>query len=118
MNPFRLGLKSAISATLLSITLSATTYAQNAEEIVAKHIQALGGKERLQSINSIFVEGVAIMANGTQIDAKLWKVYDRLFRQEVTIGDGSVTTIVTPGHGWVANQQTSGTFKPMATERL
>ena len=118
MNPFRIRLKSAIGATLLSITLSATSYAQTAQEIVAKHIQALGGKDRLQSINSIFVEGVATMPNGTQIDTKLWKVYDRLFRQEVTIGDGSVTTIVTPGHGWVANQQTSGAFKPMATERL
>jgi len=126
MNPFRIRLKSAPGATLLialcasllSITLSTTSYAQTAQEIVAKHIQALGGKERLQSINSIFVEGVAIMANGTHIDTKLWKVYDRLFRQEVTIGDGAVTTIVTPGHGWVANQQTSGAFKPMASERL
>lgn len=103
---------------LMSITLSVTCYAQNAQEIVAKHIEALGGKERLQSINSIFVEGVAVMDNGTQIDTKLWKVYDRLFRQEVTIGDGSVTTIVTPGHGWIANQQTNGTFKSMPTERL
>src|SRR5882762_6095910 len=126
MNPFRIRLKSApgatlliaFCATLLNITLSVTSYAQTAQEIVAKHIEALGGKERLQSINSIFVEGVAIMDNGTQIDTKLWKVYDRLFRQEVTIGDGSVTTIVTPGHGWVANQQSNGAFKAMPAEQL
>ncbi|HEY4288062.1 MAG TPA: hypothetical protein VGN00_13245 [Puia sp.] len=126
MNPFRIGLKSAPGATLLvitctallCITLSATSYAQSAREIVAKHIQALGGKERLQSINSIFVEGVAVMDNGTQVDAKVWKVYDRLFRQEISMGDSSVTTIVTPGHGWVANQQTNGTFKSMASDRL
>ncbi len=126
MNPFRIKPISRPGATLLVIictallnfTLSATSYAQTAQEIVAKHIEALGGKERLQSINSIFVEGVAIMDNGTQIDTKLWKVYDRLFRQEVTIGDGSVITIVTPGHGWVANQQTNGAFKSMPSERL
>src|SRR6201991_20281 len=126
MNPFRTGQKSAsgitlliiICSTLMSITLSVTSYAQTAQEIVAKHIEALGGKERLQSINSIFVEGVATMDNGTQIDTKLWKVYDRLFRQEVTIGDSSVTTIITPGHGWVANQQTNGAFKSMPSERL
>ena len=118
MNPFRIRLSSAIGATLLSITLSTISYAQSAQEIVAKHIEAVGGKERLQSINSIFVEGVAIMANGTQIDTKLWKVYDRLFRQEVTIGDSTVTTIVTPGHGWVANPQTNGIFKSMPSDRL
>jgi hypothetical protein len=118
MNPFRIRLSSAIGATLLSITLSTISYAQSAQEIVAKHIEAVGGKERLQSINSIFVEGVAIMANGTQIDTKLWKVYDRLFRQEVTIGDSTVTTIVTPSHGWVANPQTNGIFKSMPSDRL
>jgi len=126
MNPFRTRPKSApgttllilICSTLMTITLSVTSYAQTAQEIVARHIDAMGGKERLQSINSIFVEGVATMDNGTTIDTKLWKVYDRLFRQEVTIGDGSVTTIVTPGHGWVANQQSNGTFKSMPSERL
>ncbi len=107
-----------LCTSLLSFTLSTTTYAQNAQEIVAKHIEAMGGKERLQSINSIFVEGVATMANGTPIDTKLWKVYDRLFRQEVTIGDGAVTTIITPGHGWVASQQTNGAFKSMPSDRL
>ena len=126
MNPFRIGLRSAPGATLLitlcttllCITLSTISYAQSAQEIVAKHIEAVGGKERLQSINSIFVEGVATMANGTQIDTKLWKVYDRLFRQEVTIGDSCVTTIVTPGHGWVASPQTNGIFKSMPFDRL
>jgi hypothetical protein len=118
MNPFRIRLKSAICASLLSLTLSTISKAQTAQEIVAKHIEALGGKERLQSINSIFVEGIAVMDNGTQIDTRLWKVYDRLFRQEVTIGDSAVTTIVTPGHGWVANQQTNGSFKSMSSERL
>lgn len=126
MNPFRIRLRPApgatllvtVCVTLLSFTLSTMSYAQSAQDIVAKHIEALGGKERLQSINSIFVEGVATMDNGTPIDTKLWKVYDRLFRQEVTIGENSVTTIVTPGHGWVANQQTNGVFKVMPFERL
>ena len=115
MNPFRIRL---LIGACIGLIISTASYAQTAQEIVAKHIEAMGGKDRLQSINSIFVEGVATMDNGTQIDTKLWKVYDRLFRQEVTIGEGSVTTIVTPGHGWVSNQQTNGLFKPMASERL
>jgi hypothetical protein len=98
--------------------VSSPSYAQTAEEIVAKHIEARGGKDRLQSINSIYIEGVAVRADGTTIEAKLWKVYDRLFRQEVTIGTSSVTTIVTPGRGWVSNQQTNGAFKPLPYDQL
>jgi hypothetical protein len=117
MNRFRITLLSATTVALLFCTLS-TTYAQTAQEIVAKHIEALGGKEKLQSINSIFIEGVAVTGNGAEIDAKLWKVYDRLFRQEVTIGGSSVTTIVTPGRGWVSNQQTNGLFKSLPADQL
>jgi len=115
MNPFRIRL---LIGACIGLTLSIASYAQNAQEIVAKYIDALGGKERLQSINSIFVEGVAIMDNGTQIDTKLWKVYDRLFRQEVSMGANSFVAIITPGHGWVSNQQTNGVFKTLPYDRL
>src|SRR5258708_13331242 len=119
MNPFRIRLSlPAISAVLLAFTLSLSSYAQNAQEIVAKYIEALGGKEKLQSINSMFIEGVAVMDNGTAIDAKIWKVYDRLFRQEVSIGANSNITIVTPGRGWVSNPQTNGAFKALPYDRL
>jgi hypothetical protein len=115
MNPFRIRL---LIGACIGLVLSTASYAQTGEEIVAKYIQALGGKEKLQSINSIFVEGVAVMEDGTPIDAKLWKVYDRLFRQEVSIGTGSAITIVTPGRGWVSNQQTDGQFKSLPYDRL
>lgn len=118
MNRFRISILFTIGITLLIFIISLPSYAQTAEQIVAKHIEARGGKERLQSINSIFIEGFAVRADGTAIDAKLWKVYDRLFRQEVTIGTSSVTTIVTPGRGWVSNQQTNGAFKSLPSDQL
>jgi len=92
MNPFRIRLT---SSTALALTLFFTAHAQTAQEIVAKHIEALGGKAKLQSINSVFIEGVAVMANGMAMDTKLWKVYDRLYRQEISSGAGSTITIET-----------------------
>lgn len=97
--------------------------AQTAQEIVAKHIEALGGKERLQSINSVFIEGVAVMGNGTSIDTKLWRVYDRLYRQEISyeagsVGKGSDVTIVTPNRGWVTVPKSNGDFKSLPANQL
>lgn len=121
---FRIGFKNvanivrSASMASLIISLSLTVQAQSAPEIVAKYVAAMGGKERLQSINSIYVEGVAVSGNGTTIDAKLWKVYDRLFRQEISTGSNSVVTIVTPGRGWATNASSNGTFKPLPSDLL
>ena len=118
MNLFRIRPLSAICVFIISTFLSGASYGQSAQEIVAKHIEALGGKERLQSINSVFIEGVAVMNNGTEIDTKLWKVYDRLYRQEISFGMGSVVTIVTPSRGWISSPRSNGEFKSLPSAQL
>ncbi len=45
---------------------------ESGEEIVAHYVQALGGKEKLQGLNSIHLEGTAAMPNGLEVKAKLW----------------------------------------------
>ncbi|WP_431211797.1 hypothetical protein ACQ86N_39325 [Puia sp. P3] len=114
MNPFRIRLT---SSTALALTLFFTAHAQTAKEIVAKHIEALGGKAKLQSINSVFIEGIATMSNGAAMDTKLWKVYDRLYRQEISSGSASTITIVTPNRGWISEAQGGG-FKSLPSDQL
>ena len=92
--------------------------AQSAQEIVNKHLEALGGKEKLQSINSLYLEGVAVLENGTRVDMKTWRVYDRLYRQEIALPGGNMVVIVTPRQGWSFSPQTTGVFKPLTDEQF
>jgi len=92
--------------------------AQTADEIIAKHIDAMGGKDKLQALKSLYMEGVAVMANGTEIDTKTWKVKDKLYRQEISFGMGNVVIIATPTKGWTSNPRSGGTFAPMPDEAL
>ena len=92
--------------------------AQSAQEIVNKHLEALGGKEKLQSINSLYLEGVAVLENGTRVDMKTWRVYDRLYRQEIALPGGNMVVIVTPRQGWSFSPQTTGVFKPLSPEQF
>jgi outer membrane lipoprotein-sorting protein len=87
--------------------------AQTADEIIGKHIEALGGKEKLQSIKSVYMEGVAVMGNGTEIDSKTWQVKDKLYRQEISFGMGNVVVIVTPTKGWRSDPRNGGAFAPI-----
>lgn len=101
---------------LLFAFLGAT--AQTADEIINKYVEAMGGKDKLQSIKSIYQEGVAVMPNGTEISSKTWKVQDKLYRQEISFGLGNIVFIVTPKQGWKSNPRNGGTFEAMNEEQL
>lgn len=107
-----------LSAAFLLIIAAPRAKGQTVDDIIAKHITALGGKEKLQSIHSVYIEGVAVMQNGTEIDSKTWKVKDKFYRQEISFGMGNVVIIVTPQKGWSSNPRTGGSFQPMTDEQV
>jgi hypothetical protein len=101
---------------LLCVVLGLATsagQAQPAQEIVNKYLQAMGGKEKLQSINSLYQEGIAVMENGAELSSRSWRVYDRVYRHEVVMPAGKVVIVVTPSRGWSAGPGTGGLFKPL-----
>ena len=91
---------------------------QSAQEIVSRHLEALGGKEKLLFLNSVYEEGVVDLPSGGQVNVKTWRVYDRLYRQEISFSDGNITIIATPSRGWTANPRTGGDFKAIPNDQL
>jgi len=107
-------------ASIVLILLAAGVHlqAQTADEIIAKHIDAMGGKAKLQALKSVYMEGTAVNANGMEINTKTWKVKDKLYRQEINFGMGQVVVIATPTKGWTSNPRNGGAFTPMPEEIL
>jgi hypothetical protein len=119
MLSFRIRLLNTISlACLIIFFFSQAGYAQTADQIVARHIQALGGKDRLQSINSLYMDGKAVMGDGAELTIKVWKVYDRLYRQETQSASDKMVVIVTPARGWVAESRKGGEFQNLPDIQL
>jgi hypothetical protein len=87
--------------------------AQSAQDVVDKYLLAMGGKEKLQSINSLYQEGIAVLENGAQLSSRSWRVYDRVYRHEIVMPAGKVVIIVTPKQGWSSGPGTGGVFKPL-----
>jgi hypothetical protein len=108
-----------LSVVLLLMVAAPRAKAQTADEIIGKYIDALGGKDKLLSIRSTYMEGVAVMKNGMEVESKIWRVKDKLYRQEISFGSmGSAVTIVTPTKGWNSNPRTGGAFTAMSDEQL
>jgi hypothetical protein len=117
MNAFRSVLLSGLCLGL-AISTAVHVHAQTADAVIAKHIDALGGKEKLLSVRSLYQEGTAVMGNGTEIETKTWKVQGKLYRQEIDFGMGNIVIIVTPTGGWASNPRTGGEFKALPDEQL
>lgn len=103
---------------LVVLFLSAVLRAQTADDVIAKYTDALGGLDKLKSINSLYMEGVAVSPNGAEITSKTYKVQGKLYRQEVDFGMGSFTSIITDKEGWFSNPRNGGAFEAMPAEML
>ncbi len=111
-------LRSGLGFFLFSLSLSLSAVAQTADEIIQRHIEALGGKDKLNSLSAIYLEGVSVMQDGREIGSKLWKVNNRLYRQEINFGMGEMVMIVTPSQGWRSNPRNGGNFEAMSGDQL
>jgi len=85
----------AIAAMLVSIF----TFAQTAEEIVTKHIEAVGGAAAWKKVNSLYYEG-KITVQGAEVNVTLIALNGKGVRQNISFGGMTGYQIVTPTAGW------------------
>lgn len=86
----------------LSILVIATvgfTYAQTADEIVNKHIEAIGGTDAWKKVNSMVTTGTLKM-QGAEIPISLTVLNGKGSRQDITVMGMPGYQIVTPTQGW------------------
>jgi|GEM_PF-111975 len=69
------------------------------DDVVEKYIRALGGAEKIQSINSVFAEGI-IETQGFQIPVKIWFLHNEGLRMDMEIQGKANTTVVTKNSSW------------------
>jgi hypothetical protein len=89
---------------LLSLTalFSAAVHAQTADEIINKHIEATGGKEKLAAINSVKMENVMhVMDNDAP--NKVIIVNGKGYRNESDFNGQKLVQVYTDKGGWAIN---------------
>lgn len=88
--------------TILFLILGSQTlfFAQTADEIIDKNLKAIGGKEKLKSLNSIIMEG-KVNAQGMEIPMSMIKVNNKGFRMDFSIMGMNAWVITRPDSGWV-----------------
>ena len=84
---------------ILTIATVGFTYAQTADEIVNKHIEAIGGADAWEKVNSMVTTGT-LKVQGAEIAISLTVLNGKGSRQDITFMGMNGYQIVTPTQGW------------------
>lgn len=93
---------------ILALVFAQFANAQSVDEIINQYIIARGGKEKLNSIHSVYFEGTRQMM-GNEVPVKVNIVDGKLKRVDFEFGGNSGYTIITPDKGW--------TYIPMRSDK-
>jgi hypothetical protein len=75
------------------------SFAQTVEEVVAKHIAAIGGADNWKKVNSMVIEG-AVNVMGTDVSIKVTQEHNKGTRQDISVAGMNGFVITTPTEGW------------------
>ena len=84
---------------LLALISGTSLNAQTADEIITKHIAAIGGKEKLAQVNSVYIES-ATEAMGNEAPTKTYIVNGKNYRNESDFGGQTMVQVVSDKSGW------------------
>lgn len=109
---------SRITGVLIAVLFTSfSATAQTAEDIIAKHIEALGGKDLLSKINSMYTEST-ISVMGNEAPSITYYVNGKAFRNEIDFNGQQIVQVVTDTGGWAINPMMGSTSaEPMPEEQ-
>ena len=99
-----------LSFAVTGLLLSAMSFAQTADEIVAKHITAIGGVDNWKKVNSMRQEAT-LSVQGMDIPLVITAVHNMATKQEYTVMGMTGYSIITSEGGWNFNPM-QGQTKP------
>lgn len=93
---------------LLALVAFQYTQGQTVDDIINQYIAAMGGKDRIDSIHSLYLEGTRLIM-GNEVQLKETRVNGKLYRVDFAMGSNTGYTIITPTKGW--------TYFPMRSDQ-
>lgn len=99
-----------LSLVFATLAITATSFAQTADDIINKHVEAIGGAENWKKINSVRQEA-AISVQGMEIPVIITFVHNKAFKQEFTVMGMTGYSVITSEGGWNFNPM-QGQSKP------
>ncbi len=84
---------------ILALVLVQFAQAQTVDDVINNHIKAIGGKENLQKITNVILEG-SLSVQGAEIEVTITQVNNKLSRQDINAMGMTGFAFMTEKEGW------------------
>lgn len=96
----------------------AGVFAQTANDIINKNIEAMGGKDKLLKLNSVYEE-INTSVMGQDIPGKVWIVNNKGMRTEMEVMGQKIISVITNDTGWMVNPMMGNSEpQPLPSEQI
>lgn len=82
-------------------------FAQTADDIINKNLEAMGGRDKLSQLNSVYEE-ISTSVLGQDIPGKIWIIDNKGMRMDLSILGQKLITVMTKDSGWMVNPLMGG----------
>ena len=111
-------MKRQLIALIALVAIPAFSFAQTADEVIDKHIAALGGANKIAAIKTMEQEQT-MSVQGMDIVAKAAYVVGKSVRSDVSVMGQQITNVVDGDKGWMINPMSGGTTpKDLTAEEM
>ena len=87
---------------LIALVSMASMRAQTADEIISKYITAIGGKDKINAVKSLYVEST-LEVMGNEAPSTTTIVNGKAFKSETDFNGQKIINVVTDKGGWMLN---------------
>ena len=91
----------------LAAITSSSLYAQTVDEIINKHVEAIGGKEKLSQVKSLYTEN-SVDVMGNSAPQKEYLLEGKGYKSELDFNGTSIVQCVNDKGGWMVNPMAGG----------
>lgn len=96
-----------IASAFIVLATSAASFAQTADEIVAKHIEAMGGADKWKSLKSMEMKN-KFSVQGMDIDSKTVIVNGKSLRTDISVMGQEIISAIDGETGWAKQPEMMG----------
>ncbi|GAB3759255.1 LolA-like protein [Spirosoma pomorum] len=110
-------MKNQFITLLAMMVLPVLTFAQSADEIISKHVAAIGGADKIAAVKTMQYDQT-MSVQGMELTSKTVYIVGKSVRNDVSVMGQQITNVIDGDKGWIINPMQGGNAQDLPVDAL